>query len=95
MTGRRISSWPTWLWNRPIPALKTSWLDNSSRCYGTRLTLSTIHSAKGLGVAQVVFIIWALDGRFPDRRALDRHDADMEEERRLMYVADDTSPRQL
>ncbi|RJQ87109.1 MAG: ATP-dependent helicase [Desulfobacteraceae bacterium] len=50
-----------------------------------RLTLSTIHSAKGLEWDSV-FIIWALDGRFPSVHALNRPDA-LEEERRLMYVA--------
>jgi DNA helicase-2/ATP-dependent DNA helicase PcrA len=47
--------------------------------------LSTVHSAKGLEW-KTVFIIWALDGRFPSHHALDRLDA-LEEERRLMYVA--------
>jgi DNA helicase II / ATP-dependent DNA helicase PcrA len=50
-----------------------------------RLTLSTIHSAKGLEW-DAVFILWALDGRFPSLHALDHPDA-LEEERRLMYVA--------
>ena len=50
-----------------------------------RLTLSTIHSAKGLEW-HTVFIIWALDGRFPSMHALNKPDA-LEEERRLMYVA--------
>lgn len=49
------------------------------------LTLSTIHSAKGLEW-NTVFIIYALDGRFPSFHAVDDED-DMEEERRLMYVA--------
>lgn len=49
------------------------------------LTLSTIHSAKGLEWT-AVFVIWALDGRFPPVRAFDTLDA-LEEERRLMYVA--------
>jgi len=49
------------------------------------LTLSTIHSAKGLEW-YTVFIIWALDSRFPSAYAL-RHEADLEEELRLMYVA--------
>jgi len=48
------------------------------------LTLSTIHSAKGLEW-HTVFIIWAADGRFPSIYSL--HDAEVEEERRLMYVA--------
>lgn len=50
-----------------------------------RLTLSTVHSAKGLEWHSV-FIIWALDGRFPSHHAIDRSDA-LEEELRLMYVA--------
>ena len=49
------------------------------------LTLSTIHSAKGLEW-DAVFVIWALDGRFPSYQSLERPD-DLEEERRLMYVA--------
>jgi DNA helicase-2/ATP-dependent DNA helicase PcrA len=49
------------------------------------VTLSTIHSAKGLEW-RAVFIIWALDGRFPSSRAFDSED-DLEEERRLFYVA--------
>ena len=49
------------------------------------LTLSTVHSAKGLEWP-VVFIIWAMEGRFPSAKAY--HNAlEMEEERRLMYVA--------
>ncbi len=50
-----------------------------------RLTLSTIHSAKGLEW-HTVFIIWALDGKFPSLYALANEEA-LEEERRLMYVA--------
>ncbi len=50
-----------------------------------KLILSTIHSAKGLEWNSV-FVLYALDGRFPvTRAALD--DDQMEEERRLMYVA--------
>jgi DNA helicase-2/ATP-dependent DNA helicase PcrA len=49
------------------------------------LTLSTIHSAKGLEW-EAVFIIWAADGRFPAYYALDNPEEE-EEERRLMYVA--------
>jgi len=51
----------------------------------SRLTLSTIHSAKGLEW-HTVFIIWTLDGRFPSMRSLHRED-EIEEELRLMYVA--------
>ncbi len=49
------------------------------------LTLSTIHSAKGLEWG-AVFLIWALDGRFPPVRAFESEDT-LEEERRLFYVA--------
>ena len=49
------------------------------------LTLSTVHSAKGLEWS-VVFIIWVMEGRFPPFRAYTNPLA-MEEERRLMYVA--------
>jgi DNA helicase-2/ATP-dependent DNA helicase PcrA len=50
-----------------------------------RLTLSTIHSAKGLEW-HTVFIIWALDGRFPSAHSLFKEE-NLEEELRLMYVA--------
>ena len=50
-----------------------------------QLVLSTIHSAKGLEW-HTVFIIWALEGRFPANYAM-RNDDDIEEELRLMYVA--------
>jgi DNA helicase-2/ATP-dependent DNA helicase PcrA len=48
------------------------------------VTLSTIHSAKGLEW-KVVFLIWAADGRFPAPQSADPQS--LEEERRLMYVA--------
>jgi DNA helicase-2/ATP-dependent DNA helicase PcrA len=50
-----------------------------------RLILSTIHSAKGLEW-HTVFIIWALEGRFPSIYAL-HSKKELEEELRLMYVA--------
>ena len=49
------------------------------------LTLSTVHSAKGLEW-HTVFIIWAVDGKFPSLYSVNDPDA-LEEERRLMYVA--------
>lgn len=49
------------------------------------LVLSTIHSAKGLEWHSV-FVLYALDGRFPTTRAAESIE-EMEEERRLMYVA--------
>ena len=49
------------------------------------LVLSTIHSAKGLEWHSV-FIIWALEGRFPSYYNANS-DEELEEERRLLYVA--------
>lgn len=49
------------------------------------LVLSTTHSAKGREW-DAVFLIWAVDGWFPMARATADPD-DLEEERRLMYVA--------
>ncbi|MGE5315839.1 MAG: ATP-dependent helicase [Acidobacteriota bacterium] len=49
------------------------------------LVLSTVHSAKGLEW-KAVFIINALDGRFPSLRSVDDPD-ELEEEARLFYVA--------
>jgi DNA helicase-2/ATP-dependent DNA helicase PcrA len=49
------------------------------------LTLSTAHSAKGKEW-DAVFLIWAVDGWFPMARAIN-DDEELEEERRLMYVA--------
>ena len=50
-----------------------------------RLILSTVHSAKGLEW-HTVFIIWALNGRFPSMRSF-HNKKELEEELRLMYVA--------
>jgi len=47
--------------------------------------LSTVHQAKGLEWP-VVFVIWLADGRFPAAKAL-RNPENLEEERRLLYVA--------
>jgi len=49
------------------------------------LTLSTIHSAKGLEW-RAVFVIGLVDGRFPSLFNI-RDQDDVEEERRLLYVA--------
>ena len=49
------------------------------------LVLSTAHSAKGREW-DAVFVIWAVDGYFPLARALGDDDQ-IEEERRLLYVA--------
>jgi DNA helicase-2/ATP-dependent DNA helicase PcrA len=50
-----------------------------------RLTLSTIHSAKGLEW-HAVFVIWAAEGKFPAQYSV-LDEAELEEERRLFYVA--------
>jgi DNA helicase-2/ATP-dependent DNA helicase PcrA len=49
------------------------------------LVLSTVHSAKGKEW-DAVFLIWAADGWFPMARSAN-DDEELEEERRLMYVA--------
>lgn len=49
------------------------------------LTLSTIHSAKGLEW-RAVFVIWMVDGRFPSYHTVNDVE-EVEEERRLLYVA--------
>ena len=48
------------------------------------VTLSTIHSAKGLEW-RIAFLIWVADGRFPGPMSV--RPEELEEERRLMYVA--------
>lgn len=52
---------------------------------GSKLTLSTIHSAKGLEW-KAVFILSAVEGKFPPPYVLNNPE-ELEEERRLMYVA--------
>jgi DNA helicase-2/ATP-dependent DNA helicase PcrA len=52
-----------------------------------KVTLSSIHQAKGLEW-KVVFVIWLAEGQFPNGRVIEADDAAMmEEERRLFYVA--------
>jgi DNA helicase II / ATP-dependent DNA helicase PcrA len=54
---------------------------------GEKVTLSSIHQAKGLEW-RAVFLIWLADGQFPNGRVLEADDLPMfEEERRLFYVA--------
>ena len=57
------------------------------------LTLSTIHSAKGLEWHSV-FVIGVVEGYFPNTRASDSFE-DLEEERRLLYVACTRAKRNL
>ncbi len=49
-----------------------------------KITLSTLHQAKGLEW-KVVFLIWLADGMFPSARSLENPES-VEEERRLFYV---------
>ena len=49
------------------------------------VSLSSVHQAKGLEF-HTVFLIWLTDGMFPSSRSLDRRQ-ELEEERRLFYVA--------
>jgi DNA helicase-2/ATP-dependent DNA helicase PcrA len=58
-----------------------------------RMVLSTIHSAKGLEW-QCVFVIWVVDGRFPSVYSFVADD-ELEEERRLFYVAVTRAKRHL
>ena len=58
-----------------------------------KVMLMTIHSAKGLEFDNV-FLIGMEDGIFPSSRSLDNED-DMEEERRLAYVAVTRAKKQL
>jgi DNA helicase-2/ATP-dependent DNA helicase PcrA len=50
-----------------------------------KLVLSTIHQAKGLEWP-IVFVLWLAEGRFPTAQSL-RTATELEEERRLFYVA--------
>ena len=57
------------------------------------VTLSTVHSAKGLEWDNL-FVIWMSDGCFPSNRFQDEFD-DLDEERRLLYVATTRARQQL
>ena len=60
---------------------------------GGFVTLSTVHSAKGLEWDNL-FVIWMTDGWFPSNRFQDEFD-DLDEERRLLYVATTRARRDL
>ncbi len=60
---------------------------------GGYVTLSTVHSAKGLEW-DALFAIWMTDGWFPSSRFNDEFE-DLEEERRLLYVAATRAKRHL
>jgi DNA helicase-2/ATP-dependent DNA helicase PcrA len=62
-------------------------MDNDSQAQGDRLTIMTIHAAKGLEFPIVYLAGWE-EGVFPSQRSLDEGGlASLEEERRLAYVA--------
>ena len=67
--------------------------DNTPRRSSGFVTLSTVHSAKGLEWDNV-FLIWMTDGWFPSNRFQDEFD-DFDEERRLLYVATTRAKKQL
>jgi len=66
---------------------------NASRRPSGYVTLSTVHSAKGLEWNNL-FVIWMTDGWFPSNRFQDEFD-DLEEERRLLYVATTRAKKEL
>ena len=66
---------------------------DGTRRGGGFVTLSTVHSAKGLEWNSL-FVIWMADGWFPSNRFQDEFD-DLEEERRLLYVATTRAKRDL
>jgi len=62
-------------------------MDNDENRQGDRVTIMTIHAAKGLEFDTVYLAGWE-EGVFPSQRALDEGGlASLEEERRLAYVA--------
>src|SRR5215212_5639934 len=67
------------------PPSSTQDLAGGSESESDALVLSTVHSAKGKEWKSV-FLIWVVDGWFPSSRAIEDPD-ELEEERRLMYVA--------
>ena len=58
--------------------------DRSVEANQEAIKLTTVHQAKGLEY-DIVFVIGCADGQFPGRRAIEA--GDVEEERRLFYVA--------
>jgi DNA helicase II / ATP-dependent DNA helicase PcrA len=62
-------------------------MDNDEAAQGERVTIMTIHAAKGLEFDTVYLAGWE-EGVFPSQRSLDEGGlASLEEERRLAYVA--------
>jgi DNA helicase-2/ATP-dependent DNA helicase PcrA len=62
-------------------------MDNDANDSGAKVTIMTIHAAKGLEYDTVFLVGWE-EGLFPSQRALDEGGTkSLEEERRLAYVA--------
>ena len=62
-------------------------MDNEAQADSQKVTIMTIHAAKGLEYDTVFLVGWE-EGIFPSQRALDEGGlASLEEERRLAYVA--------
>jgi len=62
-------------------------MDNEATAQDAKVTIMTIHAAKGLEFDKVFLVGWE-EGVFPSQRALDEGGtASLEEERRLAYVA--------
>ncbi len=53
---------------------------------GEGINLLSIHASKGLEFKEV-YIVDLMDGRFPNRKLMSKNGGDIEEERRLFYVA--------
>lgn len=60
-------------------------IDSENSDDGNSVVLSTVHACKGLEF-KIVFVVGSEDGLFPLQRSLDNI-LDLEEDRRLMYVA--------
>ena len=67
-----------------LDPVETAVAEEAARDQGY-VTLSTVHSAKGLEW-NALFVIWMMDGWFPSFRAYEVFE-DLEEEKRLLYVA--------
>jgi DNA helicase-2/ATP-dependent DNA helicase PcrA len=69
-------------------------MDNDAQQSGDKVTIMTIHAAKGLEFPMVFLAGWE-EGVFPSQRAMDEGGlASLEEERRLAYVAITRARRQ-
>jgi DNA helicase-2/ATP-dependent DNA helicase PcrA len=76
-----------------LSALALDSLKDRERKNGEALILSTVHQAKGLEW-DTVFVIHLADGMFPSERSLKKEE-DIEEERRLFYVASTRAEKRL